>query len=299
MTTDTLSVVVGRFHVPTLHSGHLHLLNEAHRAGDALLVVLGSPRSLPTERNPLPFALRAAMIRDAFPKACVVELFDNPCDYAWSRALDALILENAHGKIARLFGSRSSFIPYYHGIHHVVEVAEVKQVSGTAQRAALVTEIPHTADFRAGIIYREEVRGGVAYPALDVAVIDRHKKLVLLGEKKHDKGKRRFIGGFFDPTLDSSLEGAAKREVWEEASMIEVADPTYLGSAVIDDWRYRGTKDKILSSFFAMTYIFGSAVAQDDIDAVHWTPYEEVCAHLVHEHAPLGALLMKHLAETQ
>jgi bifunctional NMN adenylyltransferase/nudix hydrolase len=299
MTTDTLSVVVGRFHVPTLHAGHLHLLKEAARAGDALLVVLGSPRSLPTERNPLPFALRAAMIAHAFPMAQVVELFDTPCDRAWSNALDAVIHKHANGKTARLFGSRSSFIPYYHGKYNVVEVSEMKDVSGTALRTALMTDVPHTADFRAGVIYREAVRGGIAYPALDVAVIDRHKKLVLLGEKKHDNGKWRFIGGFFDPALDSSLEGAAKREVWEEASMIEVADTTYLGSTIIDDWRYRGTKDKILSSFFAMTYVFGSAVAKDDIDALHWTPYEDVCAHLVPEHAPLGALLMKHLAEIQ
>jgi NADH pyrophosphatase NudC (nudix superfamily) len=184
-------------------------------------------------------------------------------------------------------------------VHPVIEVAEVPNVTGTAQRASVGADIPHTADVRAGIIYREATRGGVAYPALDVAIIDRYRKRVLLGEKKHDNGKRRFVGGFFDPELDTSLEGAAKREVWEEVSMIEVSDTTYLGSTIINDWRYRGTKDTILSSFFAMTYIFGNAVAKDDIDAVHWTPYEEVCAHLVEEHMPLGALLMKHLKETQ
>ncbi len=48
----------------------------------------------------------------------------------------------------------------------------------------------------------------------------------------------------------------AKREVQEEAG-VEVGNITYLGSTLINDWRYRGEIDKIKTALFVAKYVFG------------------------------------------
>jgi bifunctional NMN adenylyltransferase/nudix hydrolase len=88
--------------------------------------------------------------------------------------------------------------------------------------------------------------------------------------RKPEEKKWRFIGGFSDPR-STSLEVDAKREVTEEAS-IEVDDITYLGSTLIDDWRYRGEQDKIKTAFFVAKYIYGKPEGADDIAEVKWVP---------------------------
>jgi bifunctional NMN adenylyltransferase/nudix hydrolase len=88
--------------------------------------------------------------------------------------------------------------------------------------------------------------------------------------RKPDEKKWRFIGGFSDPRT-SSLEEDAKREVQEEAG-IEVEIISYLGSTLIDDWRYRGEQDKIKTALFLAKYIFGKPEGADDIAEVKWVP---------------------------
>ncbi len=83
-------------------------------------------------------------------------------------------------------------------------------------------DVPATPDFRRGIIHVHATRLPIPYPAVDVAIVDPHRRMVLLGEKKRDGGKRRFIGGFFDPQIDESFEMAGRREVYEETSGVEV-----------------------------------------------------------------------------
>src|ERR1041385_6524306 len=84
------------------------------------------------------------------------------------------------------------------------------------------------------------------FPTVDV-VIERGGKL-LLGRKPNQE-KFRFVGGFADPALDHSYEDAAIREAKEETSLV-VKSVRYLGSTRIDDPRYRGTADSIITHLF-------------------------------------------------
>ena len=292
---SSLGVVVGRFQVPLLHAGHLHLLRYAKERNDDLLIALGSGSGLATPRNPLSFAVRKSMLLSACPSATVIEHQDNPSDVAWSQTLDSHIDTLFPAADVTLYGSRDSFIPYYSGKKKVAEVAEIASEDGTAVRQKIKTEIPCTADFRRGIIHAHTTRLPIPYPAVDVAIINTFKRKVLLGQKTTDNGHWRFIGGFFDPTKDTSLEMAARREAAEETSQTEIDGFEYLGSSIIDDWRYRRDDDCIVSTFFKATYIFGSPRPSDDIASLRWIAYERVLESLVPQHRYFGELLLASL----
>jgi len=293
-TKPSLGVIVGRFQVPTLHYGHRHLIETAAARHARILIVLGSSRGLPSARHPLSFAARAAMLTQAYPQAIIREHFDHPSDHSWSAGLDRLIAPLAQGEGAILYGSRDSFIPHYHGRFPTQPVADMPSKSGTMLREQAALRIGTSIGWRQGVIHATSARPALTYSTIDVAVIRPGE--VLLAEKRQDGGRLRFIGGFVDPT-DASDEAAAQRELREEAGSFEVADWRYLGSARIDDWRYRGTPDSIMTRFFACSYIFGRPNAGDDIDALHWVPYDTVTERLIRSHSPLGELLIRQLRQ--
>jgi bifunctional NMN adenylyltransferase/nudix hydrolase len=108
------------------------------------------------------------------------------------------------------------------------------------------------------------------YPTVfaTVDVVIRKGEKLLLGRKAH-QSKFRFVGGFADPAFDNSYEDAAKREAKEETG-IEVQTVKYLGSTRIDDPRYRGTPDCIITHLFEATEWSGEPVASDDIAELKW-----------------------------
>lgn len=297
MNPQKLGVVVGRFQVPMLHKGHQYLLNYAETRSDSLLVLIGSGKGFPTPRNPLSFEVRQVMIHRKYPRATIVQIFDQPTNEGWSADLDSIVAKHFPGYEVTLYGSRDSFIPYYHGKYAVEVVEEIKSPDGTSTRNRCCKDV-HNANFRKGLICAQIERASIPYPVVDVAIIRKETREVLLGQKVLDMGKWRFIGGFFDPAIDTTLEGAARREAFEETSGLEIGMPTYIGSATIDDWRYRKDKDCIISSFFTAPYIFGAPRPGDDLDALSWFAYEEVLGALAPEHQTLGKLLMRALTHS-
>ena len=141
-------------------------------------------------------------------------------------------------------------------------------VSGTEIRKKIINNYPPTKDFRAGMIAATGMHYDTAYQTVDVAVINSQKNELLL-VKKPNEDKWRFVGGFSDPN-SMSLEADAKREVMEETG-IEVGEPMYIGSTIIDDWRYRRSgNDKIKTAFFVAEYIFGVPQGADDVEVAKW-----------------------------
>ncbi len=285
-----VGVVVGRFQVDSLHQGHHHLILSAAGSNDKLLIVVGSGRGLATPRYPLPFPLRQQMLKEAYPKATILEHHDHPSDQAWSEGLDQLIAEKFPDHTVTLYGSRDSFLPHYSGRFATIEVAEVPSESGTDRRKKMIAAPPASSDFRSGVIYREATRLPISYQAVDIIITKGGGQFLLLGRKETDGAYWRFIGGFVDPLQDRSLEGAAKREAREEAGDIEIADVRYLGSTQVDDWRYRRADDKVMTALFVGTYIFGHAVAGDDLAEVRWFPAGEVEDLISPTHLPLFKL---------
>jgi bifunctional NMN adenylyltransferase/nudix hydrolase len=110
------------------------------------------------------------------------------------------------------------------------------------------------------------------FATVDV-VIERDGEL-LLGRKASQQ-KFRFVGGFADPALDNSYEDAAKREAKEETTL-EVKAVRYLGSSRIDDPRYRGTEDCVITHLFLAEEFSGEPKATDDIAELKWFNKKEI-----------------------
>lgn len=290
-------VVVARFQTPKLHAGHRYLLDTVASKHRELLVVLGDPRTwVGTATNPLDTATRAAMVRHHYPKAHVESVVDRRSDARWSEDLDAAVARHAAAGDAVLYGSRDCFLRYYSGRYRGVELPPFEHHSGTELRLEAVTKPAGTFDFRCGVIYASTTRPRLAYPAVDVAILDRARDRVLLGRKDEDQDDRlRFVGGFVSPD-DASFEAAARREAFGETSGIELGPMQYVGSRRIDDWRYRSGGDRIVSMLFVASYVFGHPHGADDLSGVSWVPLADLRARLVEEHQPLGELLLAHLS---
>jgi len=282
----TLGVVIGRFQVPDLHEGHRHLIDTAFRRSDAVLILIGSRKGFPTDRNPLPYRVREAMLRDAYPDAVILELPDHPSNGSWSETVDRIVAETAPGAEAMLYGSRDSFVGSYSGTHPIIVIPELGHHSGTGLRDEAGKTIRTSTDFRAGLIHAQYVREPISYQTVDIAVVRHGDQAVLLGKKSVSKGLW-LIGGFVDPK-DRSLEQAALRELSEEAGKLNTHELHYLGSYRMNDFRYRGESDLIMTALFAAYHLSGNPCARDDIEAVEWVPFRKLADRVDPEHRILA-----------
>jgi bifunctional NMN adenylyltransferase/nudix hydrolase len=264
-----VGIIVGRFQVNELHEAHVDLINSVVNKHDRVLLFLGNSIIRNTTSNPLDFRARRAMISDKFPNVEIHYINDHPSDGTWSKNLDKLIAEQLLPmQTVTLYGSRDSFLKVYNGKYNVCELEATTFISGTEVRRRVCNNYPPTADYRAGMIAATAYRYPTAFQCVDIAVVNDKKEILLA--RKPDEKKWRFIGGFSDPKTPS-LEQDAKREVSEEAG-IEVDGITYLGSTLIDDWRYRGEHDKIKTALFVAKYIYGKPEGADDVAEVKWVP---------------------------
>ena len=262
-----VGVIVGRFQVNELHEAHVDLITSVLNKHDRVLVFLGNSTIRNTLNNPLDYRARRTMIADKFPTVEIHYINDNPSDTAWTKNLDKLIGEQLLPmQTVTLYGSRDSFLKCYTGKYTTCELEATTFISGTEVRRRVCNNYPPTADYRAGMIAATAYRFPTAFQTVDIAVVNDKGELLLA--RKPEEKKWRFIGGFSDP-VSVSLEEDAKREVQEEAG-VEVGNITYLGSTLINDWRYRGEIDKIKTALFVAKYVFGKPEGADDVAEVKW-----------------------------
>ncbi len=286
--TYDIGVIVGRFQVNELHTGHIKLVESVMALHKRVVVLLGVSPTLVTKNNPLDFIARKEMLLQKFPAISVLSIPDMASDHQWSLELDKRIREACPLGSVLLYGGRDNFIKYYSGHFDTADLGEFSAFSGTKIRKDVSNEVKSSADFRSGVIFAAYNQYSKVYPTVDVAIVNGDK--VLLGQKLHQE-KYRFIGGFSD-AADDSFEAAAKREAREETGL-ELENLKYLGSAKIDDWRYRSEEDKIITLFFLADYINGHAEAKDDIATLKWFSRDELKEdHFVDEHKPLFRMLM-------
>ena len=262
-----VAVIVGRFQVNELHEAHIDLITSVLNKHDRVLLFLGNSTIRNTLNNPLDYRARRTMIADKFPTVEIHYINDNPSDTTWTKNLDKLIGEQLLPmQTVTLYGSRDSFLKCYTGKFNTCELEATTFISGTEVRRRVCNNYPPTADYRAGMIAATAYRFPTAFQTVDIAVVNDKGELLLA--RKPEEKKWRFIGGFSDPA-SVSLEEDAKREVQEEAG-VEVGNITYLGSTLINDWRYRGEIDKIKSALFVAKYVFGKPEGADDVAEVKW-----------------------------
>jgi bifunctional NMN adenylyltransferase/nudix hydrolase len=258
-----VGVVVGRFQVPELHEGHKKLISMAQINHERCIVFIACTEVKGSDRDPLDYDTRAAMVKYQFPGVIVKPIHDNPSDHVWSQELDGEIIKTVGRKTVMLYASKGGFASCYHGRYKICNVPEVDFYRGTELREIRGKIVPTTKEGRCGVIYGIVNQYPRLFQTVDMAVvkIESGKPYILLGIKKNMEGLR-FPGGFVDQS-DESLEDAAKREVYEECGGINTDDYEYVCSGIVDDWRYRNRPEKVMSSLFKCTYM--------------WGPYDEAC----------------------
>lgn len=287
-----IGVIVGRFQVHTLHSAHKGLIDHVFNKHQKVIIFLGVSSKLGSQNNPLDFISRRKMIQEDYPTVDILPIHDNRSDERWSQEIDRRIREVAPMGGVILYGGRDSFIHHYKGRNKTqeLECEDYYEFSGTTLRKKIAQTVISSVDFRAGVIYGCSNRHPSGFPTVDIAVV--HEGKLLLGRKANET-KYRFIGGFFDPECDASLEAAARREVSEETGGMTVEIDKYIGSFVVDDWRYRGERDKIITTLFQAKKLYGPSLPSDDIAELKWFNLNHISLFdIMDEHKPLMNMFM-------
>lgn len=302
--TADVGVIVGRFQVDELHEAHLNLIQTVVDNHDKVILFLGLSATKCTVNNPLDFEARKQMILKAFPEINVLYIKDTNDDAKWSLALDASIADiKGPNQTVVLYGGRDGFISRYSGQYKTFELQQNVFVSGKDKRKAISNKVKSSEDFRKGVIWATMNQYPKTYPTVDVVIFDELGIRVLLA-KKPTEDLYRIIGGFVNP--GETFEAAARREVKEEAG-IEITDPKYVTSVVIDDWRYRSEVDKITTALFVAKRMFGNPKPSDDICELKYFDIAEIKREpvqffeltVVPEHRFLLEKAINHLTATQ
>ncbi len=292
----TTGVIIARFQSPYLHEGHKNLIERVQEKHATLVIVLGISPVSGSRRNPYDYFTRERMIKKEYPNLVVLPLCDHPSDEVWSSQLDQLLHNTfQHGSFV-LYGSRDSFVNYYHGKIDTVELPDISPANATELRQQLSERVSESLEFRAGIVYAYYNQYTKVYPTVDVAVFRNEKTEILLG-KKANSNKWRLVGGYVDPE-DVSYEVAAKRELQEECGEIVVSAFSYELSHRVDDWRYRKEVDKIITTVYSCDFISGIPKAQDDIVALDWLAVDQLPVlikqeKITEEHIPIFEKLIE------
>lgn len=251
--TEKLSVIIGRFQSPRLTEGHKNLIDHAIRSGDSLLILIGTTAAIGTDKNPLDYKTRKQLIDGTLRGNCyqIEELKDQKSDKDWSQEIDSIV-ERLGFEDATIFGGRDNNIEnYYCGKYKIEIIEQIGRSSATELRKEAGKNPIDSEDFRSGIIYHTQKRYPIVYSTVDIAIYRLNEwgnlDSILMG-KKGDKFC--FIGGFVDPA-DEDLLIAAQRELMEESGIYCALE--YEFSKKVEDERYRGTKDCVMTHFFSAT----------------------------------------------
>jgi len=292
-------VLVGRFQVPHLHDGHLQLISYVMERHQKVIIFLGLSPARVTRSNPLDFESRKQMLLAEFPELNVLYIKDCPSDEPWSKKLDSQIHDLVGPTTdVLLYGSRESFIAHYTGKYPTQEMEQEIFVSGVEIRNEISGRVRSSPEFREGVIWAAYNQYPRAMPTVDIAIWNEARDSLLLARKPNET-EHRFVGGFVQG--DGNFEENARREVAEETH-IEIGDLTYVGSHVVDDWRYRRELDKIVTVLFECVSVFGKPTPDDDISELRWFkvadgpiygPDDLKETDIVAEHRPLFKMLME------
>jgi cytidyltransferase-like protein len=123
-------VIIGRFQVPYLHLGHIHLISSALQKCDKVVILLGTS-TVKDDRNPFSIIQRMHTIHRVFPQIPIIVLQDRADDKAWSLDVDNILL-TLNKPV--LLHSRDSFKDHYLGMFDTHEIEEIPGYSGTELR---------------------------------------------------------------------------------------------------------------------------------------------------------------------
>ena len=297
LSKDDIGVIVGRFQVPALHEAHQALIREVcARHNNRVIIFVGVSPTLGTKEHPLDYPTRKLMIESAFPEVIVMPQMDQARDEVWSKNLDNTIRTVYPLGQVCLYGGRDSFVKSYKGRFAAHEFPTHDYRPGSEIRAEVGKKVIDSEDFRCGNIYATQNQYKRTHCTIDVCIYRNGKagREVLLGRKPNET-KYRLIGGFVE---GEPLEEAARREAQEEANVALEGPMEFVGSVIINDWRYGKTSDSVLTTIFASEYTWGGGApgkgeeeAGDDLEELKWFDFKKVYAErgelVVHTHRTL------------
>jgi nicotinamide mononucleotide adenylyltransferase len=141
--TKTVGVIVARFQLPDLHAGHRHLIGYVCERHKDVVIILGVARGMLTNLNPLPFEMRAQMVRSAFPerRLTILPLRSRRDSYAErSEHIDTLIAKEFPGRPVVIYGSRDSVVQKYAGSFPTVEVPTIFDILPSTSQSFVATQ---------------------------------------------------------------------------------------------------------------------------------------------------------------
>ncbi len=297
-----IGVVIGRFQVPELHPGHDHLLGHVAGVSDKLVVFIGvSPIDGESAEFALTYSQRQSVFaRSKYKDAITLPLFDMPSSKDWSLQIDALLMQLYPREHVTLYGGRDSFAQEYSGAFPVTTVPvnhALSIIQGRDIRESLIEE--SSEEFLRGQIRALQRLFPTAYHTVDVAALNDKEELLLIQRK--DNNEWGMVGGFVDPT-DDSAEHAAVRELSEETGLGFASGARssmqYVGSHRINDWRFRGSRNKIISSFFlCRPMTTGVRPNYDEVQDYKWVPVSDPATRVLiaDVHKPLLDDLLNYL----
>lgn len=264
MHTRAVGIIVGRFQVPDLHSGHKSLFTKAGEKLSelteqySLIVGIGVSPLIGDKDNPLSYEMRHNVINYYLRNSSdfsednyqIIPILDVGNDGEWYAGVENLVKTMHPNTKIYFIGSRDSWIEKYKGSVEVLKIESDDDCSGTDVRKYIATSAPLNSElFYQGVIYGVMNRYDRVNATVDIVPIvdDTH---IILGQKPGET-TWRFPGGFSDPS-DSSFAHSASRELLEE---MDIYFPSfslkYINSFRIHDWRYAHSSDSIISTFFA------------------------------------------------
>lgn len=290
-----VGVVVARFQSPYLHEGHNDILTQVINLHPRVIILLGNSPVRCSKNNPLDFQARKSMIETRFSNVEIYYIDDVGDNDVWSKNLDQLIRKSiGPSQKAVLYGSRDSFISAYSGKYPTIELVPTKFISAREIRKSVGIKAKNTQEFREGVVWAVENQFSAVHPTVDFAIVNFDKKEILFARKPNEE-LLRFPGGFAD-TNTASYEDDVLREAKEETGLTFDEQPIYIGSRLIDDWRYRSEQNKIKTLMFILRYNGGDPKADDDIADVRWLKFGEVEeSKIVPQHRPLLEMLNDYL----
>lgn len=275
-----VGVIVARFQTPQLTSAHKRILLTAIANHQKVLVVLGVAPILNSKRDPLDFATRLKMLQSFSNRLMVLPLKDHVSDECWSDNLDSLIRAIFPIESVLLYGGEDSFMKSYSGKFKTFQMPKFDSRHATEERETAAHTVLDSYDFRAGVIYGQANQYIKTVPCVDVIPTKGDEILVA---RKEGKTKWQFVGGHVER---ETLEATVVKEVQEEAGF-DIGDLVYLGSMVVNDWRYRREDSKIVTALFTGKYVMGPTRAGDDVVEVKWIRWDSGFDILTQSHLAL------------
>lgn len=287
------AVIIARFQCPFLHDGYTDLINYARNNADDVMIILGEPPLKLTDKNPLPFKYRYAMIKAAYPHVNVIALEDKYSDHEWSKALDKILFQV---KEPTLLGSRESFIGFYKGQYPTRMYQHTVEVSSSGIRANISKIENIGREMAIGMIYAIENKPSIVHSSVHIAIMNELSQVLLV---TNNMSGLSFIGELTSPS-DESLMFSAFRCLSETINDVDIMVPLKLvDSYKLDDWRYRGTKESVMTTLF--TCIIRNKVISTPTDkpcSLGWYSVEHLGSALLRDsHKVLFNGLKKYLYE--